>query len=217
MQQQHIPVEISARYFTLGDPAAAREAWFVLHGYAQLAPDFLAWFEPLQAPHRLIVAPEGLHRFYRKGFDGNVVASWMTREDRLTDIANYVHLLNSIYAHVMAQVQPDTQVVALGFSQGASTVCRWLANQSSPIDHLLLWAGVFPPDLPMEESRELLDRLRPHFFVGDEDPFFPESAIEQQQRFFETHEIPYRLHRFSGAHKVDADVLKGWAESHLTG
>ena len=36
------------------------------------------------------MAPEGLSRFYLEGFSGKVGATWMTREDRLNDIDNYL-------------------------------------------------------------------------------------------------------------------------------
>jgi hypothetical protein len=46
---------------------------------------------------RIIIAPEGLSRFYRKGFSGDVVASWMTKDDRLDDMEDYVRYLNDLH------------------------------------------------------------------------------------------------------------------------
>jgi hypothetical protein len=60
----------------------------VTHGYGQLAKTFIRRFEPIMDAQTLVVAPEGLSRFYWGGFDGPVVASWMTREDRLDEIAD---------------------------------------------------------------------------------------------------------------------------------
>ena len=43
-----ISIPRTARYFLRGDPSAGpAEVWFVLHGYGQLADDFLAGFDAL--------------------------------------------------------------------------------------------------------------------------------------------------------------------------
>ncbi|MCA1790257.1 MAG: hypothetical protein LC667_10475, partial [Thioalkalivibrio sp.] len=56
----------TARYRVLGDPASAREVWFVLHGYRQMAGRFIRRFGPLPGAgrSRAVVAPEALSRFY---------------------------------------------------------------------------------------------------------------------------------------------------------
>ena len=70
------------------EDSAARELWYVLHGYGQLAAPFLEEFRAIDDGTRLIVAPEALSRFYegdaqaRLHKDASVGASWMTREDR---------------------------------------------------------------------------------------------------------------------------------------
>src|SRR5258705_7905505 len=96
-----------ARYFTIGRPD--REVWFVLHGYGQLAARFLSRFEPLDDGGRLIVAPEALSRFYltEDSAERRVGASWMTREDRLTEIEDYVQYLEAVYADVFPLVDPS--------------------------------------------------------------------------------------------------------------
>ena len=65
VQEHHLTVTRTARYFTLGQPGPAlREVWVVCHGYGQLAEPFLAHFAEVTSPARLIVAPEALSRFY---------------------------------------------------------------------------------------------------------------------------------------------------------
>ena len=49
----------------------------------------------------LIVAVQGLHRFYTKG--GDVVASWMTREDRELAIADNVAYVGQVIDAVRAE------------------------------------------------------------------------------------------------------------------
>ena len=75
----------SARCFARGGEAAA-EAWVVLHGYGQLASRFLRGFESIASRTRLVVAPEGLSRFYPDAGAGKVGASWMTKGEFSTQI-----------------------------------------------------------------------------------------------------------------------------------
>src|SRR5712691_3738407 len=100
MQEYHIGVTRTARYFTLGgSPREVAEVWFVCHGYGQLAGRFLRHFEPLAGGTRLLVAPEALSRFYVEDTtvparERKVGATWMTREDRLSEIDDYVRYLD---------------------------------------------------------------------------------------------------------------------------
>src|ERR1019366_4806806 len=106
--QHHIPVQKTARYYTLGQIGPEiTDVWFACHGYGQLASDFAAEFECIEAPERLIVVPEALSRFYvpagpgLHGPDAKVGATWMTREDRESEIADYVSYLDELYGEIM--------------------------------------------------------------------------------------------------------------------
>src|SRR6266404_6927416 len=152
MQEHHFSTSRSARYFTLGAPERAGDLWFVCHGYGQLAARFLDRFHPLEADGRCIVAPEGLSRFYltESPTERRVGASWMTREDRLIEIDDYVSYLDAVCADVFTSLDRARATVhALGYSQGASTVSRWAALGKAKIDRLTLWGGEFPPDLDL--------------------------------------------------------------------
>ena len=128
MQENHIKVAKTARYFQLGEVGSEiREVWFVCHGYGQNADHFLKHFEFLDNGARLIIAPEGLSRFYLNGFSGRIGASWMTRVDRLNDIKDYVLFLDAIYQQIFEKLdRSSVKVSALGFSQGTATASRWL-------------------------------------------------------------------------------------------
>jgi predicted esterase len=220
MREHHITVPRTARYFTLGEAdEALRQVWFVCHGYGQLAARFLRHFEVLNDGRRLIVAPEALSRFYLDGVGGRnhherrVGATWMTREDRLAEINDYVNYLDALYTHVLGRADRGTvQVHAMGFSQGVATVCRWIAAGSATVDHLILWAGWVPPDLDLEASRKVLQHVRLSLVLGTRDDYgTPEQVAEQEARL-RKHGIPYRLITFDGGHHLDAEVLKQMAE-----
>ncbi len=205
MNQHNLEITKTARYFTLGNEVDPEEVWFVLHGYAQLGNFFLKKFESLDNGKRLIVAPEGLHRFYWNGFSGRVVASWMTKEDRLVDIADYVNFLDSVYSKVV----PKTATVRLlGFSQGTATACRWAVLGNSRFDRLTMWAGAFPTDVDYFENAGKLNALRPQVVIGDKDPYYDEGKIDEHLDFLRERGLEFSVHRFQGDHNIYPEPLR---------
>ena len=77
----------TARYSTYGElTASTKYFWFALHGSKMLCEQMLYKFKDFDPKEHFVVAPEGLNRFYEKDFGGPVVASWMTKRDRLHEI-----------------------------------------------------------------------------------------------------------------------------------
>lgn len=98
MKQHSINFGFEARYFQLGELSNnTKHLIFLLHGHGQQAKYFLDKFSSLASATTSLVAPEGLSRYYLKGFSGRVGATWMTTEDRHTDIKNYIEYLDAIY------------------------------------------------------------------------------------------------------------------------
>ena len=215
MNEHHIETPKTARFFTLGElNSQTQHVWIVCHGYAQLANHFLNWFTALDSSERFIIAPEALHRFYWKGFDGKVVASWMTKEDRLNDIKDYTTFLDNVYRHFsFHSINPSVKVHVLGFSQGGATVCRWVTQTAYKIDTLSLWAGAFPEDIDYFQKRAIFNQLNLHIIIGDDDPFYAEERVEKQMSLLQEKAIQYTLIRFKGKHKVLPEPLLELARS----
>lgn len=207
MTEHHISVRRTARYFTLGPAAAtAREVWIVLHGYGQLAARFLRAFAPLDDGARRIVAPEGLSRFYAEtGSNDKIGACWMTREDRLAEIDDYVRYLDALYAEVMGgAVAP---VTVLGFSQGTATAARWLAQGNVRARRLILWGGEVPPDLDLAAARQRWEKTDVTLVVGSEDPYITPKVLSRDEQRLREHGIAFRVEGFEGGHEILPDVL----------
>lgn len=203
MREHHFSTSRSARYFTLGSPEHTADLWFVCHGYGQLAARFLERFRPLEAEGRCIVAPEGLSRFYltESPTERRVGASWMTREDRLHEIEDYVRYLDGVYAKIALR---NARVTVLGFSQGTATACRWTALGSSHVDRLIVWGGEVPPDLDLKRLRVPSLTL----VYGTRDAFFTPKVIAATESRLREHEIPYELVPFDGGHEIDEATLR---------
>jgi predicted esterase len=211
----------TARYFTLGPTHGfPRELWFVCHGYAQLASRFLRQFAPIDDGTRLVVAPEGLSRFYldpipvrRREASPRIGASWMTREDREAEIADYVaylELLSAELRHPLSGAAP--RIVVLGFSQGTATVSRWLAASDLRVNQLVLWGGAIPPELDLAAWSARLHGAAITLVAGDQDEFAAPSAVAAEAERLSTAGVAFTIQRYAGGHGIDGDALVRLAE-----
>lgn len=208
-QAQTVITPIQARYFTLGTLHAKTPAvWLVCHGYGQLASYFIRHFQPLADAGHFVIAPEGLSRFYLQGFSGRVGASWMTKEDRQTDIDNYVRYLSDVYKAATSGTEIPLHL--LGFSQGVATISRWATLSGVPFRQLVIWAGVFPPDLPIEFSATALNKRKVTVVYGTSDPFLEEARIEEQLLLLQNMGIQPEVISFEGKHEISGTVLTSY-------
>ena len=213
--EHHLSVPRSARYFAIGEPTPrADELWIVCHGYGQLAGRFIETFERVASASRVIVAPEGLSRFYldpsRKPGDRNpaVGATWMTREDRDHEIADHVRYLDLLVEHLRASMAPaGVRLRVLGFSQGVATVVRWVMQGATRVDELILWAGGFPPDVDLAAFAARLGAAPLTVVGGTRDQLAPWAAAEEQIRRFNAAGIAARPLTFDGGHRLDDDTV----------
>ena len=211
--ERRIEVPRSARYFMLGQPGLdVRQAWLACHGYGQLASPFLRAFEPIAAGSRLVIAPEALNRYYTDGRvgphgpDSAVGATWMTREDRLAEIDDYVRYLDLVHRDAVAGLDADRLTVfALGFSQGGATAARWAARTTHRIDHVVLWGAALPPEL--EPAPDLFAGADLTLVFGERDAFASADRIRREEDRLRTGGLPYRLLRFDGGHRLDGPTL----------
>ncbi len=213
MQEHHLSVPCTARYFTLGTLSPlTRQVWFVCHGYGQLADRFLNDFAVLDDPQRYLVAPEGLSRYYTNHARREVGASWMTREDRLVDIANYVRYLDALYDHVFSAVRrTQVTVTVLGYSQGAATAARWISHGRAVADRLVLWGELLPPDLDLDAAWGKLEDARLTLVVGREDVHVDEVRLTESEAVLLERDIPFETVRYDGRHALDQVVLRSLA------
>lgn len=210
-----IEVPRTARFHLLGDPAGARDVWFVLHGYRQLAGRFLRRFRSLEEAGRAIVAPEALSRFYvdpaggRHGPEHRVGASWMTRVEREWEIRDYVGYLDRLAARVLEGTSRDeVRVRVLGFSQGAHTAARWAVLGAGPPDELVLWGAYLPPDLDEERAIPRLRSIETTLVRGDEDPTADEDLRRDEEERLRAWEVPHRVVHHPGGHEIHEGTLR---------
>jgi len=211
----HLTVARTARYHVLGSERSdPRSLWIACHGYGQLAETFLASFDPVADGSRWIVAPEALSRFYletaRSGRHGDQVgASWMTREDREQEILDSIGYLDQVFESVAGAAGGGTRsLLALGFSQGGPTAARWALRGKSPIEELVLWGSLLPPDVLAEAGTESWLRCGITLVAGRNDPLVDVRAVTTQAKRLEAQGQRVRVILHDGRHEMAAGPVR---------
>jgi len=130
--------------------AAARGVLVGFHGYMENAANQMKRLEDIPgAAAWTLVAIQGLHRFYR-GRTDEVVASWMTREDREDAIAD-----NLAYVAAALDLAPHdrtSRIVYAGFSQGVPMAFRAAVSRRDGAAAVIAVGGDVPPELLSDPS-----------------------------------------------------------------
>jgi predicted esterase len=212
MIEHEVSFGFKARYYKSGDiDPSTKQIWFVLHGYGQLAQYFIKKFSILQDYHICVIAPEGLSRFYLEELqaagrkNNRVGATWMTRENREMDIENYIQYLNSIFKKEVAARNIPTTI--LGFSQGSATACRWVLNGQVDFKKLILWSGIFPPDMDFARGSTLLHNKEIHAVYGTRDPFLTDARFVEMNELVKKLDVKVSELRFDGEHDIHGPTL----------
>jgi predicted esterase len=225
-REHHVRIERTARYYTLGPTNdGVRELWFVLHGYGNLAARFLRSFEELDDGSRRIVAPEALNRFYlvapekAPANERPVGATWMTTEDRESEIVDYIDYLDVVADEELRRIPKNARdslrIRVLGFSQGTATAARWVSRGQLRPHQLICWGGGLPPDLDIAslDGAVGLHNTSLLIVLGTDDQYATPSLIEEQERRLRDAHFQFHLLRFEGGHYIDRATLREVASS----
>jgi predicted esterase len=215
-EQRHLKIPRSARYAILGAfSAELREVWFVCHGHGQLAARFLARFLPLERPDRLFIAPEALSRYYLSPTKAGphprgtpVGTSWMTSEDRESEIEDYVGYLDLLHDEIFSVIdRAKVRLWVLGFSQGVATVARWVVKGRVEPDRVVMASGMLPAELDVAGAARLAARGPLTITFGDADEFATPEHLASEEAKLKQLRIPYEIIRFEGGHTITPELL----------
>ena len=208
MNEHSLIVPRTARFYTLGTASEkVQDLWIVCHGYGQLARYFLRHFQVLNNGKTVVVAPEALSRFYLDGFSGRVGATWMTKEDRLSEIKDQASYLNLLLHEQLKQLPDNVRVTVLGFSQGGATVSRWLATENVPVHRIILWAASFPEDIDFTTGQAAFANLPVAMAYGTQDGFITPEALAKKQNLMSQLGIKPHIYTFEGGHTIHPETL----------
>lgn len=207
-----IQVPRTAHYLVQGPPAAeAHTCTVACHGYGQLAEYMHRKTSMLADRGHRIISVEGLNKFYWEGTSGRPVATWMTSHHRLDEIQDFCGLLSAVLDQ---ECQQAKRVVLLGFSQGGTTLWRWLYRHRPQIQAFINVAGWIPEDLPLYELQETYRSADLRYLYSDTDQYLTEERKAVAMRLIKNTGLPVDVSTFEGGHRVVPEIIveqyKGW-------
>ncbi len=206
----------TARYSTYGElTASTKYFWFALHGSKMLCEQMLYKFKDFDPKEHFVVAPEGLNRFYEKDFGGPVVASWMTKRDRLHEIKDNGNYLSGLYQHFLAQLPQACKKTIMAFSQGGTIAFRWLHQKKVEVDNVIPYACWIPEDVDLTASKTDLNASQLLFTYGKEDQFLTKKYIAMVGDVINKSDVKMTFLPYTGDHRISKEQLKLIFEKYI--
>jgi len=209
MQKELVSFSFKAPYYKLGEcNEHTKNIWIIFHGYGQLVKDFYEKFSAIDHQKNLLIFPQALSKFYLKGVDKNIGASWMTSQERELDIDNYITYLDQIYLQESLGTNNRIKLNILGFSQGGHTASRWIYRSGLAYDRLILWGSGLAQEINRHIVQSSFNKGQQYFVVGDQDRFIDQSALDAAQKRYASIGFKYELVQYQGIHDIYSEVLK---------
>lgn len=207
LSSHHIIIAKTARYYTLGSlTAQTKTLWVVVHGFAQRAEEFIKEFDWLDNGENYVIAPEALNRFYKRGSGGDTATTWMTKDDREAEMADYVNYLNAVYDFCLENRAETTQINILGFSQGVTTVSRWLVGNKRRVDTLIFYAGEIAHEIVIAGKLGDFSAKRKFYLYSETDPLVPVEEFHDFEPIASPFGIEFR--EYKGGHEIVRAALE---------
>jgi predicted esterase len=198
MIERNIATTIHGRYIVDAGAGAQSPLLVGFHGYAERAEHEYARLSSVPGAERWVrVAVQGLHRFYRRSTN-EVVASWMTRQDRDLALADNRAYVSRVIDSVAAEWSASPILVVSGFSQGVAMAFRAAVNSSRDVRGVIACGGDVPPEL----DRNSLSRI-PAVIIGRgrQDEWYTEEKLSADEGRLRAAGVRVEIVRFNGGHE----------------
>lgn len=170
------------------------------HGYMENAELQMDRLQALPGSDRwTLISLQGLHRFYR-GRSEEVIAGWMTRQDREDAIADNIEYADR---SLEAAAPPGVPVFTAGFSQGVAMAFRAGIRGRRRAQGIITVGGDVPP--------ELLDDTAVAFPAvllarGERDEWYTAPKLEGDVRALRRRGVTAETLIYPAAHEWTAEV-----------
>jgi predicted esterase len=199
--------------FLVSDGGSASAVLVGFHGYAESAEHEYRRLDSIPGSERwLRVAVQALHPFYR-GRTNDVVASWMTTQNRDFAIRDNCAYVASVVESVVVQT-PSPVLAFHGFSQGAAMAYRAAVSSRFPTSGVIACGGDVPPEL----NADSLSRI-PSVLIGrgNTDDWYTDEKLASDERRLRAAGVAVQILRFEGGHewpppfaRAAGEFLKTW-------
>jgi len=201
---RHLAARVHGRYLVeLAQTEAPVGQLVGFHGYGEDAAAHLEQLRRIPGIERWHrVSVQALHRFYTRS--GDVVACWMTRQDRGLAIEDNVRYVAAVVEAVQDELGTPARRVLTGFSQGVAMTWRAAAGSGPPCQGVIALAGDVPPELAPGSLPPSLPVLLGR---GTEDTWYTEAKMDADLETLARHGAEVESCVFSGGHE--------WGEAFL--
>jgi predicted esterase len=170
------------------------------HGYTENAEIQMARLEGLPGSERAtLISVQGLHRFYR-GRSEDVVAGWMTRQDREAMIADNIEYADRAIDAAAPSALP---LVTVGFSQGVAMAFRAAIRGRRRAAAVVAVGGDVPPELLQDAAVEFPAVLLAR---GERDDWYTAAKLAADVAALRARHVGVETVIYPGAHEWTAEV-----------
>jgi len=175
------------------------------HGYGEGADAQLARMRRIPGADRWrLVSVQALHRFYNRGAN-EVVASWMTRQDRDLTISDNLAYVAAVMDAVHREDPDAPRLVFTGFSQGVAMTFRAAAASARPVDGVIAVGGDVPPELVGDALGRVRRALVCH---GTRDPWYTSDVFQRDVERLRDANVAVQPLTFDGGHEWSDEVVQ---------
>ncbi|MDQ3170102.1 MAG: phospholipase [Acidobacteriota bacterium] len=199
----HVPARVHGRVVVRAAPGAdlagrgtRSRLLLVFHGYGQRAETMVTELAGVPGIDAWTIASvQGLHAFYNRSQE--VVASWMTKEDRELAIGANVAYVDDVTVALQRDRRADV-IVCLGFSQGASMAWRAGVLGRRRADGVVALGGDIPPELKTAPAGDFPIGL---VAGGTRDDWYTAAKMDADLALLTEKGAPHGSLRFDGGHE----------------
>jgi predicted esterase len=178
------------------------------HGYAELAEHHADRLRAIPGADRwLIVSIQGLNRFYQRRTN-EVVAGWMTRQNRELAIADNLAYVASALDAASREWPTTYTLVFTGFSQGVAMTFRAAAASARPVAGVIAVGGDVPPEI---DAASLARAQRALVCRGASDEWYTDTKFQHDISRLRESGVTVHAVTFEGGHEWSDAVLKNAA------
>ena len=199
MIERSIAAATHGRYLVSAPPVEDAVPLLVgFHGYAEAAEAQIERLQGIPGAGRwLVVSIQGLNRFYQRRTN-EVIAGWMTRQDRELAIADNIRYVAEVVDAAAREHAVRGGIVYAGFSQGVSMAFRAAAASTRPVAGVIAVGGDVPPEI----SQTSLARLGAALLCrGSRDEWYTVAAFQKDADRLRTAGVSLRSLEYTGGHE----------------
>lgn len=167
------------------------------HGYGESAERHMEELRRIPGANQWVLcAVQALHPFYNR--TGEVIASWMTRQDRELCIADNIRYVAGVVDELKRTLPVGDRLVFLGFSQGAAMAYRAAAGSGHRCHGVVVLGGDLPPEL---DERDLAGFPSVLLGRGSSEEWYDAAKMEHDVEVLRRKSIDVRPVVFTGGHE----------------